>query len=53
MTQTPGPGESAKPGAAVTITVGHYTAPPTTTTDTTTTDTIPLDSTVSETPPSQ
>jgi beta-lactam-binding protein with PASTA domain/predicted Ser/Thr protein kinase len=53
MTQTPGPGESAKPGATVTITVGHYTAPPPTTTDTTTTDTIPLDSTVSETPPSQ
>jgi serine/threonine-protein kinase len=52
MTQTPGPGESAKPGATVTITVGHYTAPPPTTTDTTT-DTIPLDSTVSETPPSQ
>ena len=28
LTQTPGPGESAKPGTTVTITVGHYTAPP-------------------------
>jgi serine/threonine-protein kinase len=55
MTQTPGPGESAKPGATVTITVGHYVAPapppPTTPTDTTPTDTIPLDSTVTQTTP--
>jgi beta-lactam-binding protein with PASTA domain len=48
LTQTPGPGERAKPGTTVTITVGHYVAPPTTeqvttapppTTDTTATDT--------------
>jgi eukaryotic-like serine/threonine-protein kinase len=53
LTQTPGPGESAKPGATVTITVGHYVAPPPpTTTDTTPTDTVPLDTTVPETPPS-
>jgi serine/threonine-protein kinase len=39
LTQTPGPGESAKPGTTVTITVGHYVAPPppTTTTQPTTT----------------
>jgi serine/threonine-protein kinase len=35
LTQTPGPGESAKPGSTVTITVGHYTAPPPPTTTTT------------------
>jgi serine/threonine-protein kinase len=52
MTQTPGPGEQAKPGATVTITVGHYTPPPeTTTTETTPTDTVQLDTTVA-TPPS-
>ena len=28
LTQTPGPGESAKPGATITVTVGRYTAPP-------------------------
>ena len=34
----PGPGQtSAKPGTTVTITVGHYVAPPTTTTAPTTT----------------
>jgi len=32
LTQTPGPGETAKPGATVTITVGRFTAPPPTTT---------------------
>jgi eukaryotic-like serine/threonine-protein kinase len=54
LTQTPGPGESAKPGTTVTITVGHYVAPPPppTTTETTPTDTIPLDTTVpDQTPP--
>jgi beta-lactam-binding protein with PASTA domain/predicted Ser/Thr protein kinase len=35
LTQTPGPGESAKPGTTVTITVGHYVAPPPPTTTTT------------------
>jgi eukaryotic-like serine/threonine-protein kinase len=42
LTETPGPGESAKPGTTVTITVGHYVAPPpvapTTTEATTTTE---------------
>jgi beta-lactam-binding protein with PASTA domain len=50
LTQTPGPGETAKPATTVTITVGHFSAPPptvdTTTlpppTDTTTTDTTPV-----------
>jgi beta-lactam-binding protein with PASTA domain len=54
LTQTPGPGESAKPGTTVTITVGHYVAPPPppTTTATTPTYTIPLDTTVpGQTPP--
>ena len=47
MTQTPGPGESAKPGTTVTITVGHFTEPPPeTTTEETTTETVPLDTTV-------
>jgi eukaryotic-like serine/threonine-protein kinase len=32
LTQTPGPGDSAKPGSTVTITVGHYVAPPPTAT---------------------
>jgi beta-lactam-binding protein with PASTA domain/predicted Ser/Thr protein kinase len=43
LTQTPGPGESAKPGTTVTITVGHYVAPPppTTTTQPTTTAETP------------
>jgi eukaryotic-like serine/threonine-protein kinase len=36
LTQTPGPGESAKPGSTVTITVGHYTPPPPPPTTTTT-----------------
>jgi len=53
LTQTPGPGESAKPGTAVTITVGHYVAPPPppTTPTTTPTDTIPLDTTVPDQTP--
>jgi beta-lactam-binding protein with PASTA domain len=54
LTQTPGPGETAKPGTTVTITVGHFSAPPpptvdtttipppTDTTTTTTTDTTPV-----------
>jgi eukaryotic-like serine/threonine-protein kinase len=42
LTETPGPGETAKPGATVTITVGHYVAPPTTTEPTTT---VPTDTT--------
>jgi beta-lactam-binding protein with PASTA domain/predicted Ser/Thr protein kinase len=42
LTQTPGPGESAKPGATVTITVGHYVAPqPTPTPESTTTAEVP------------
>jgi beta-lactam-binding protein with PASTA domain/predicted Ser/Thr protein kinase len=42
LTQTPGPGESAKPGATVTITVGHYVAPqPTPTPEPTTTAEVP------------
>jgi eukaryotic-like serine/threonine-protein kinase len=36
LTQTPGPGETAKPGTTVTITVGHFSAPPPPTVDTTT-----------------
>ena len=36
LTQTPGPGESAKPGATITITVGRFVAPPTTTQQVTT-----------------
>ncbi len=52
MTQTPGPGEAAKPGSAVTITVGRFTAPPpeTTTTATPPTDTVQLDTTVPTSP---
>ena len=41
LTQTPGPGETALPGTAVTITVGRYTPPPTV--DTTTIPTTPTD----------
>ncbi len=45
MTQTPGPGESAKPGATVTITVGHFVEPtpppPVTTTEPVTTAEAP------------
>ena len=45
MTQTPGPGETAKPGTTVTITVGHFiaptTAPPVTTTEPVTTQEAP------------
>jgi eukaryotic-like serine/threonine-protein kinase len=36
LTETPGGGETAKPGTTVTITVGHYVAPPTTVETTTT-----------------
>jgi beta-lactam-binding protein with PASTA domain len=53
MTQTPGPGEAAKPGSTVTITVGRFTAPPPETTTTATpptTDTVQLDTTVPTTP---
>jgi beta-lactam-binding protein with PASTA domain len=51
LTQSPGTGETAKPGTTVTVTVGHYSAPPPppTTVDTTTlpttTDTTPTDTT--------
>jgi serine/threonine-protein kinase len=50
MTQSPGPGESAKPGATVTITVGHFVEPPpeTTTTATTTTATATTAATTTE-----
>jgi serine/threonine-protein kinase len=55
LTQFPAPGEKAKPGATVTITVGHYTPPPppesTTTTEPTTTDTVPTDTTPTDTTP--
>jgi serine/threonine-protein kinase len=39
LSQTPGGGAQAKPGATVTIVVGHYTAQSTTTNSTTTTNT--------------
>jgi serine/threonine-protein kinase len=35
LTQTPGPGESAKPGTTVTVTVGHFVEPATTVATTT------------------
>ncbi len=38
LTQTPGPGESAKPGTTITVTVGRYTPPPPTTTQQVTTE---------------
>src|SRR6185503_9348734 len=44
LTQTPGPGESAKPGTTVTITVGHFVEPappPVTTTEPVTTAEAP------------
>jgi serine/threonine-protein kinase len=51
--QTPGAGTSAPPGSTVTITVGHYVAPPTTTTEPTTTPvapaTAPADTTTTDT----
>jgi eukaryotic-like serine/threonine-protein kinase len=53
LTQTPGPGESAKPGTTVTITVGHYVAPPpptTTTQPTTTQPTTTQPTTTAEAP---
>ncbi|HEY7605036.1 MAG TPA: Stk1 family PASTA domain-containing Ser/Thr kinase [Gaiellaceae bacterium] len=59
--QTPQAGSSAEPGATVTITVGHFAPPPTTTTepaatttdttDTTDTTTLPTDTTPIDTPP--
>jgi eukaryotic-like serine/threonine-protein kinase len=54
LTQTPGPGEAAKPGSTVTITVGHYAAPPPTTTTTTppTTTTVESPTPVAPTLPS-
>jgi serine/threonine-protein kinase len=48
LTQSPGTGETAKPGTTVTVTVGHYSAPPPPTVDTTPpppTDTTPTDTT--------
>jgi eukaryotic-like serine/threonine-protein kinase len=56
LTHTPGPGESAKPGSTVTITVGHYVAPaqtttaPTTTAPTTTAPTTTAPTTTAEAP---
>ena len=50
--QTPGAGTSAPPGSTVTITVGRYTPPPTTTTEpatTTTPTTEPTDTTATDT----
>jgi serine/threonine-protein kinase len=48
--QAPQAGSSAEPGATVTITVGHYTAPPPpTTTETVPTDTVPTDTTGADT----
>jgi eukaryotic-like serine/threonine-protein kinase len=49
LTQFPGPGETAKPGTTVTITVGHYTAPPPT--ESTTTETAPTTDTTQTTTP--
>jgi beta-lactam-binding protein with PASTA domain/predicted Ser/Thr protein kinase len=56
--QTPGAGTSAPPGSTVTITVGRYTPPPTTTTEPATTtipteptDTSATDTTTLDTPP--
>jgi beta-lactam-binding protein with PASTA domain len=52
LTQTPGPGESAKPGATITVTVGRYTAPPPpTTTQPVTTEPTPLTPTTTATTP--
>ncbi len=48
MSQSPAPGESAKPGTTVSITVGHYVAP---VTEPTTTETVPTDTTVTDTAP--
>ena len=55
--QAPQAGSSAEPGATVTITVGHYTAPPAPTTtetvptDTVATDTTGVDTTLTDTTP--
>ena len=52
MSQSPGPGESAKPGTTVTITIGRYVAPVTEPTTTTIpTDTVPTDATTTDTTP--
>jgi serine/threonine-protein kinase len=61
LTQTPGPGESAKPGTTVTISVGRYVEPPPVTEPTTTTEeapapvaptvTTPTDTTQQQQPP--
>jgi eukaryotic-like serine/threonine-protein kinase len=48
LTQDPGPGSSAKPGTTVTITIGHFVAPPPTT-DTTTTTAPTTDTTFTDT----
>ena len=48
MSQSPAPGESAKPGTTVSITVGHYVAP---VTEPTTTETVPTDTTATDTAP--
>ncbi len=50
MSQSPGPGESAKPGTTVTITVGQY-VPPVTEPTTIPTDTTPTDTTSTDTTP--
>jgi len=50
LTQSPGPGETAKPGTTVTVTVGHYSAPPPPTVDTTTLP-PPTDTTATDTTP--
>jgi eukaryotic-like serine/threonine-protein kinase len=47
--QAPQARSSAEPGATVTITVGHYTAPPPPTTETVPTDTVPTDTTGADT----
>jgi eukaryotic-like serine/threonine-protein kinase len=54
LTEDPSPGDKAKPGTTVTITVGHYVAPAateTTTTTSTTTDTVPTDTVPTDTVP--
>ncbi len=49
LTEDPGPGTTAKPSTTVTITVGHYVAPPTPPPETTTTE--PTDTTATDTTP--
>jgi len=53
LTETPGPGGTAQPGATVTITVGHYTPPPPTVDTNTlpaTTETAPTTTATTPTP---